>query len=250
MHYPADLYELVHRGTAGDLSFYRRACADAKNVLELGCGYGRVLAALSDTDARLMGLDRDPGLLERARSRLPKTVRLVSGDMTAFEIPGADGALERFDRILIPHSSVYCLPDDDACVACFACVARHLAPGGRLFFDAYGADTFHRDEDPADHTDERLDPVVTVEHQGVCYDVFERRRWDRPKQRLDVTYEYIPRGGGEALQGQLFHRYLLQDQIEALLANAGLQLLALEGDWRGGESRPNDSMWVATAGAP
>ena len=148
------------------------------------------------------------------------------------------------------HSAVYCLPDDALCIACFSCARRHLAPEGRLVFDAYGADTFHRDEDPADHDDERLDPVVTVEHQGVCYDVFERRRWDRPKQRLDVTYEYIPRGGGEALQGQLLHRYLLRNQIEALLRRAGLRLLTLDGDWRGSKSRADGSMWVATAGAP
>jgi SAM-dependent methyltransferase len=250
VHYPADLYELIHRGTTGDLAFYRRCCTDAKNVLELGCGYGRVLDALLDTGAQLTGLEHDRELLERARARLPDDVRLVEGDMTAFEVRGADGELERFDRIVIPHSAVYCLPDDSHCVACFRSARRHLAPHGRLVFDAYAADVFHRDEDPRDHTDERLDPIVTVELEELCYDVFERRRWDRPGQRLDVTYEYIPRSGGDARQGQLFHRYLLQDQIEGLLAQAGLALLTLEGDWRGGESRPDGSMWVATAGEP
>ena len=45
--YDAELYELLHSGTPGDLAFYRKWCRGADNVLELGCGYGRVLCALS-----------------------------------------------------------------------------------------------------------------------------------------------------------------------------------------------------------
>lgn len=262
LHYPAALYELVHRGTAGDLAFYVRVCNAASEreharVLELGCGYGRVLAALRESSQQqhrrkekleLTGLERDPDLLARARERLADpSVRLVEGDMTAFAITDEGGEPAAFDRILIPHSGIYCLPDDEACVACFQCCAQHLAPDGRLVFDAYGADVFHIEQDPADHTDERLDPVVSVEHEGICYDVFERSRWERSEQRLDVTYEYIPRGGGEALVGRLMHRYLLRDQLEPLLARAGLQLISLDGDWRGGASTPGGDMWVATA---
>jgi SAM-dependent methyltransferase len=241
--YPAALYELVHRGTAGDLSFYSRECADARRVLELGCGYGRVLSALCErTDLELTGLDRNPELLARARARLPERVVLVHADMTRFELPGPG-----FDRILIPHSGVYCLEDDDACIACFRACARHLAPAGRLVFDAYAADGFHAEQDPADHSDERLDPVVSVEHEGICYDVFERSLWRRQLQRLDVTYEYVPREGGDAAMGRLVHHYLLLEQISPLLRRAGLDLVSLAGDWRGRPAEPDDDMWVATA---
>lgn len=241
--YPAALYELVHRGTAGDAAFYGRVCAGARRVLELGCGYGRILASLCErADLDLVGLEIDAELLARARARLPARVQLVAGDMRDPALPGAP-----FDRILIPHSGVYCLPDDEACVACFRACARHLAPGGRLVFDAWSADAFHAEADPAEHDDERLDPVVTVEHEGRCYDVFERSRWDRDRQRLDVSYEYIPRHGGEAHLGRLFHHYLLKPDLAPLLARAGLTLLSLAGDWRGRPAAPDDEMWVATA---
>ena len=244
-HYPAALYELVHRGTAGDLSFYARSCRGARRVLELGCGYGRVLAALQDEPGlELCGLDRDSELLARARNRLPESVELVPGDMCNFDLDG-----RRFDRILIPHSGLYCLPDDAACVSCFAACCRHLAPGGQLVFDAYAADLFHLEADPADHDDLHLEPLITVESDGTCYDVFERSLWNRPSQRVDVSYEYIPRGGGEAALGRLRHRYLLLDQIEALLQRAGLRLLSLAGDWQGQPADPQGDMWVATAAA-
>jgi SAM-dependent methyltransferase len=252
--YPAELYELVHRGTAGDLAFYSRVCAGARRVLELGCGYGRVLEALAREDLALVGLERDPALLARARERLgrhphARNVRLLTGDMTDFSLRGDDAAAapEPLDRILIPHSGIYCLPNDEACVACFRRCALHLAGDGLLVFDAYAADAFHAHGEPADHDDESLSLVVRVEDAGVRYDVFERSLWDRARQRLDVTYEYIPATGGPVRLGRLMHRYLLLDQIEPLLARAGLALVALHGDWRGGAPDGAGAMWVATA---
>jgi 2-polyprenyl-3-methyl-5-hydroxy-6-metoxy-1,4-benzoquinol methylase len=64
--YPAELYELVHRGTEGDVAFYRQTCADARSVLELGCGYGRLLEPLAELGIDVTGLERDPELLARA----------------------------------------------------------------------------------------------------------------------------------------------------------------------------------------
>ena len=247
--YPAALYELVHRGTAGDLSFYQGVCADASGVLELGCGYGRVLEGLASLGIALTGLEIDPERLARASARLgdARKLRLVQGDMRAFDGASTFAPRAGFDRILIPHSGVYCLPDDTSCVACFRCCAEQLAAGGRLVFDAYAADAFHRDENPAAHVDERLDPVVSIEFEDRSYDVFERSRWERARQQLDVTYEYIPRGGGEALQGRLLHRYLLRDQLAPLLEQAGLRLQSLHGDWQGHSSSSESEMWVATA---
>jgi SAM-dependent methyltransferase len=252
--YPAELYELVHRGTAGDVAFYQRVCAEAipsatRSVLELGCGYGRVLEGLQELDVELTGLEVDPELLARAAARLgdASNVRLVQGDMRSFDRESTCPPTTGFDLILIPHSGVYCLQDDASCVACFRCCAEQLAKGGRLVFDAYAADAFHRDEDPADHVDTRLDPVVSVEFEGRSYDVFERSRWERSRQQLDVTYEYIPRAGGEALQGRLLHRYLLIEQLAPLLEQAGLRLESLHGDWHGHPSSSESDMWVATA---
>lgn len=250
--YPAELYELVHRGTPGDVAFYRRICAGARparSVLELGCGYGRILDGLHDLDVDLTGLEIDPELLRRAAARVgdaPK-VRLVQGDMRAFDARQTFAPALGFDLILIPHSAVYCLPDDASCIACFRCCSELLAPEGRLVFDAYSADAFHRDEDPADHLDERLEPVVSVELEGRTYDVFERSHWERAHQKVDVTYEYIPRQGGEVLQGRLLHRYLLRDQLVPLLEAADLHLESLNADWHGGPTSSESEMWVATA---
>lgn len=246
--YDAELYELLHRGTPGDLAFYRQLCRDAGTVLELGCGYGRVLCALAELGCQLVGLDRDSDLLARAarrRQALPaeagSRIELVKGDMRRFDLG------RKFDRILIPYSGIYCLLDEDDCVRCLVCAGRQLAPGGQLIFDAYRADDFHTESNPLDYRDEALEPVGSVDHRGVRYDVFERSLWERPRQRLDVVYEYVPRAGGAVLQGTIQHRYLLSHQIEGLLARAGLQLVHLHGDFLGGELRPKGELLVAIA---
>lgn len=255
-HYPAELYELVHLGTPGDLAFYRRACSGVESVLELGSGYGRVLEALSDVGAMLTGLEHDPAMLALAEARcsaLPRErasrIELVLGDMCEFDLGSNPNSRETklFDRILIPHNGIYCLQSDEACVSCFRRVAKHLKPGGRLILDAYLADHFHAKTKSDEYIDERLDPVVSVEYEGGLYDVYERSQWTPEDQRLDVTYEYIPRDGGEALQGSLVHRYLLRGQLEALLEQAGLRLTARYGDFQGATFDPDGELFVAIA---
>jgi SAM-dependent methyltransferase len=246
--YDAELYELLHSGTPGDLAFYRELCRGTDNVLELGCGYGRVLCALAELDCQLVGMDRNGDLLTRAahrRDALPadarRRIQLVRGDMRRFDLG------RRFDRILIPYSGIYCLLDEHDCVRCLECAARRLAPGGRLIFDAYQADDFHTESDPCDYRDQTLEPAGGIDHRGVRYDVFERSSWEREQQRLDVVYECVPRGGGAVLQGAIPHRYLLSHQVEGLLARAGLRLLHLYGDYQGSELQRYSELLVAIA---
>ncbi|MEZ4265484.1 MAG: class I SAM-dependent methyltransferase [Myxococcota bacterium] len=62
----ARVYDLLHRGTPGDIAFYRHVCAGAASVLELGCGSGRVLVELARAGLTMTGLDHDPAKLARA----------------------------------------------------------------------------------------------------------------------------------------------------------------------------------------
>lgn len=94
-------------------------------VLELACGSGRLTLPLAARGHEVVALDNSPALLDLLRERLPadSTVRLVEGDMTAFELGRS------FEIIVLGTSSV-CLLDADRRAELFACVRRHLAPGG------------------------------------------------------------------------------------------------------------------------
>ena len=64
-----------------------------KNVLDAGCGVGYGTVFLADVARRVVGIDRDEGAIEYARSRYARTnVRFEVGDVLA--LPHADGAFD------------------------------------------------------------------------------------------------------------------------------------------------------------
>jgi len=250
MSYPAPYYAALHRGTAGDIAHYLRVCEGADAILELGCGYGRVLTALAAAGHEVVGLERDPELLALAREALralPEAqrsrARVVEGDMRSASLN------RRFDRILVPFGGLYCLLDDADLQATLATVVRHLAPGGRFAFDVYAADSFHEHSEPEDVPDDAHTPLTRVEVDGVAHEVLERSVWDKPNQRIDVSYLYIDEVG-HCLEGTIAQRYLLEPQLRAALATAGLELLTLAHRFESNDADDEtDDLLIVTAHA-
>ncbi len=232
--YPPELFALVHRGTPGDVEFYAGLCRGAERTLELGCGYGRLIPKLAATGTHYHGLELSPELLRMARAvrrSLPERrrarVNLRKGDMRDFHYPG------HFDRILVPHSTLYCLPNDRDVLRCLRNARAHLATGGELALDAYHADAFHDRLDPKELNGKARDYLMQVSGKTGGYLVFERTRWIRSKQRFVVTYEYEGERG-QLLRGVVQHRYLLRGQLQALLERAGFTHLRWSATFRGG----------------
>lgn len=245
MSYPARFYAALHRGTPGDLDHYVRVCQDASSVLELGCGYGRVIAALAAPGRTVVGVEQDPELLAMARravQALPKAhqagVQLVEGDMRTVSLDRC------FDRVLIPFGGLYCLLTDDDVDATLANAVRHLAPGGRVAFDVYRADAFHRESEPDDVPDDAHEPLCRVEVDGLAYEVLERSTWDKPRQRIDVSYLYVDEQG-RTQEGTIAQRYLLEPQLRAALARAGLRVVRLAGHFD--DAKDDDELMVVEA---
>lgn len=213
--YPATLYAALHRGNAGDLAFYRTVCEAANSVLELGCGYGRVLAALDDVVEQRWGLDQHEGLLALAAARAGGS-HLVRADMRAFEVS------QRFDRILIPYNGLYCLLTDEDIQACLAAVKRHLNPQGQLIFDVYPYD--------GPPTDEELEsmrepvPIVEINDEDVQCVVYESVEFDAASECAEVTYRYVPKDGTAPVDASIAQRALDEQAIATHLARAGFQI--------------------------
>lgn len=227
--YPASLYAAVHQGQPGDVAFYRRVCAGAHEVLELGCGFGRVARPLCDDGHSVTGVDLDKPLLEIGRKRAPRA-RLLEADFRELDLG------RRFDRVLCPFNGLYCLTSEADLIETLRRVRDHLRPDGLFVFDVYDADDFHA-EAPVGG-DDVPELVTTVDALGTTWDVFEASLWDRSKQRIDAVYTHVPHDERARVSATIPQRYLLSSQIEPLLAEAGLTLLALHGDF---DERPHDA---------
>ena len=222
--YPADFYACLHAGNEGDEDFYRAVCAGAERVLELGCGSGRILAALVGQVSELVGVDSSEEALALARKRLPASVELRRAHMETFDVGGG------FDRVLIPFNGIYCLPDLASVRRTFVQVEKALAPGGLLVFDGYAGDPIHEDDSFDEGFDEEGE-IATVEVRGKRWRVLERSEYERRSQRFTVHYRYLSEDDGEEVLATIRHRYLrLQEALDAL-ESAGLEPVIAHGDF-------------------
>ena len=250
----AALYASLHTGTPGDREYYVRQCEGVESILELACGSGRILHAV-EASALRVGMDIDIELLRLARAgdatNETNAPQWLCGDMRDFHLA------QRFDRILLPYTSLYCLSDMDELMRCFGRVREHLTPNGRFIFDAYCADGMHAQgdaeeglvEDAPDDRDLDGGDVGVIEVDGTIYHVREESEWDAKRQRLDVVYAYEPRSGGYSIADTIHHHYLQLAQLEPLLRSAGLELVSLEGDFSGAPAKSTSDHFVAVASA-
>jgi len=106
----------------------------AEAVLDIGCGDGKVTAALAERVPRgsVLGIDSSPDMVERARRTYPPerhpNLRFQLGDALALAFE------ERFD-VAFSNATLHWVRDH---LRVLRAVARALKPGGRLLFQMGG----------------------------------------------------------------------------------------------------------------
>ncbi|MGD2154510.1 MAG: class I SAM-dependent methyltransferase [Gemmatimonadales bacterium] len=99
-------------------------------VLELGCGYGRVLARLVDRAATVLGIDTSLESLQLARRDLGGTCQLAAMDAVALAF--ADAA---FDLVICVQNGIAAFGVDKRTLIEEA--VRVTRPGGTVLFSTY-----------------------------------------------------------------------------------------------------------------
>ncbi len=180
-------------------------------VLDLACGHGRHARALSPEVGLLVGIDRNPEYLARARH---SGAVLVRGDLRALPLRPAS-----FDALYSWYSSLF-MYDDEENERCLAAAVRLLRPGGRI--------VVHHDN-PA-----RLRGEPTA-----------RAAWDLPRGgRVEEESLYEPATGrdtctrrvirpdGTMLAGVAQLRYYTPEEWQGLAGRCGLDLLRITSTWQ------------------
>ncbi|HHH30562.1 MAG TPA: class I SAM-dependent methyltransferase [Polyangiaceae bacterium] len=222
----AHLYALLHRGTPGDLRFYRSVCAGGSRVLELGSGSGRVALDLAARGHVVTGMDVEPALIDVAREQVAavgedarERLRFIEGDIRDFDLD------ERFDRIIVPFNTLCCLLTRSDLEGCFRSASRHLEPGGLFAFDIYRGD-------PDTTVDEGETHLVRIDDGARSWDVYERARAHDDPFRADTCYRFRA-NGDEERHLTIAQRLVTDDEVERALQLADLSTRQRFGGFEG-----------------
>ncbi|MEM9915080.1 MAG: class I SAM-dependent methyltransferase [Planctomycetota bacterium] len=121
-----------------DVSFYRaKLPSPDAEVLELGCGTGRVLLPMVKSCRFIYGIDHSPGMLEICQRKLddaqiaPDRARVEQGDITALDLG------RTFDLITAPFRVMQNLETDGQVAGLLDTIRRHLGPDGTAILNTF-----------------------------------------------------------------------------------------------------------------
>lgn len=233
-----------------DLSFWTGLVRERRprRMLELGCGTGRLTLGLAEAGSaavrgfELVGLDSSESFLARARERIGERpdVRLELGDIRRPELAGS------FDLIAVPFNTLAYLYTPEDRLSTLRAARDLLAPRGVFAFDVLTPRLDFLAEALHPFPPVRQDVDFAVPEAGVsrflrsCVD-----RYDPGTQTLTSTFLYeIHRTDGTSerhARDVPWHMYF-PDELELLLAAAGLAPVRRHGGWDG-------EPWKASSGS-
>ncbi len=233
-----DLYDYEYRRRRADVNWYRALARrlGAREVLELGCGSGRLLVPLVRDGRRVVGVDLAQPMLRRCAERLARLTpaararaTLLRGDFRALPVG------RRFPLVVCPFNAMMHLYDARDCARFFAGVRRVLTDGGTFAFDVLNPDLQWLTRDPErrwaktrfTHPRTGRACYYTTNH---TYDPATQIAWIR------IFYDPVEQPKGRTPRSQvvhLAHRQFFPEELMLLCAHHGFTVEAREGGFLG-----------------
>jgi SAM-dependent methyltransferase len=218
-----------------DAAFYVDFCREAgAEVLELGCGTGRVLIPAAEAGCTITGLDQARYMLERCESKLRtlapkvrKRVTLVEADMTNFSLG------RTFARAIVPFRPLQHLVKVEDQLSFLACVHRHLIPSGKLALDVFHPD-LKRLASPASSEEIEDTAEYTLDDGRRLRRTFRLTAKRLAEQTNDAELIYYVQdadGNTTRIVHAFPMRYFFRYELEHLLARAGFQIAEFFGNF-------------------
>jgi SAM-dependent methyltransferase len=232
------LYDWEYRRRRDDVRFYRTLAGERGGpVLDLGCGTGRLMLPMLRDGHVVVGVDLARPMLTRAAARvarlradLRRKALLVRGDLRALPFHK-----RRFSFAVAAFHTIQHCESDAELLRFFRGAAAALMPGGWLAFDTFA---------PTRRFIERRGPSAPTRFRdprsGRATIYTESHVLDGSVLAMTFRYQPVAGTGKRARTVSLRHRLVQPREIEALLARAGLTLIASWGSFDGLPLDPDD----------
>jgi SAM-dependent methyltransferase len=195
-------------------------------ALELGIGTGRIALPLTARGIRVAGIDLSEAMVARLRAKPGgNDITVVIGDFATSQVEGA------FSLAYVVFNTIMNLRTQEAQVACFENVARHLESEG-----CFVAEIMLPELQRLPPGERFLPFEVSREHLG-----FDE--YDTVQQRLTSHHYYPAEGAYSTFPG----RYVWPAELDLMARLAGMRLRERWSDWTRrpftAESTKHVSVW-------
>ncbi|MCY4018324.1 MAG: class I SAM-dependent methyltransferase [Chloroflexi bacterium] len=242
----ARFYDAENADKTDDLQLYSRLAEEYKgDILDVGCGTGRVLIHLARQGHRVHGIDNDGAMLERLAVKLEESA-LLDENISAINVDVLNHEYQtRFALILLTYNVLMHFHEQERQIALLGKLRRWLAADGLLVIDLPNAGPAFAAQDTEALTLERsfLDPETG--HMIMLHSVSIIERAEQ-LLHVDWIYDIVDGDGGvRRLLAPHKLRYFFLAELRLLLERCGLGLAAVYGDSdRGDYTSESDRMIV------
>jgi SAM-dependent methyltransferase len=212
LHFYADMLTGERTAREADAIWKLLALAPGHDVLDLGCGHGRIANAVAARGARVTGLDASQHFLAVARrdaAAAGVAVDYREGDMRALSWQGA------FDAALVWFTTFGYFSDADN-ERVVRAAAKALKPGGRFLIEQINRNALLRRGLPSTQVVRRGDDLMIdlLDYDGLA--------------DHSLTERIVVRGG-EVKRAKFFVRHYSPAELTALLTRCGFRSVDIHG---------------------
>jgi len=231
-------YDLDQRpALMADIPFYlEHAVRNRGELLEIGCGSGRVTIPLARAGHKVLGLEYSQSMLDVLRGKLTKLpietaakIRLIQQDMCCLDLP------QTFPLIIITGRSFQMLADEKKEITALKRIHRHLEDGGTFIFTTGNPKTY-LDLDWSDKSEQFEWQNIDPQTGNMVRSYHIREHLDREKQILYplIVFRIIKKDGSEEkIQHPLAWKYFTIEQLTRMVESNGFEIVETRGEFNG-----------------
>lgn len=223
----ADVYDALYRNKnyESEVDLIERALArhglrGARHLLDLGCGTGNHALPLARRGHTVVGVDRSPGMLTRARAKAASEDPLSP---VVFHLADIRELVlgSRFEAVLMMFTVLGYQFEDADLMAALAAVRRHIEPNGLFIFDVWNGRAVLADR-PGERCVSVADGPISITRNSTS-------ELDIPRHLCRVRFDLERRhadGRIEKWQEEHVMRYYFEQELKTALHQSQLGLLS------------------------